>query len=160
MLVAPVFSEDGSVSYYLPKGKWSHFLTGEQVDGGTWRNEQYDYFSLPLFVRKNSVIPVGNETGKPDYDYANGVTFHVFDLDNVTEIETIVPDVEGSRKMTMNLGKNEDSLVFQGTGLENWSILLRNVSKINKIENGTWQKEVNGVMVVPENSNEPIQIIL
>ncbi|MGQ4358160.1 hypothetical protein ACN6LJ_001783 [Streptomyces drozdowiczii] len=29
MLVAPVFTEDGQVEYYLPEGTWTHLLTGE-----------------------------------------------------------------------------------------------------------------------------------
>ena len=35
LLVAPVFHEDGTVEYYLPKGKWTHFLSNKVVDGGT-----------------------------------------------------------------------------------------------------------------------------
>ena len=40
LLVAPVFSEDGQVSFYLPEGRWTHLLTGEVVDGGRWRKEK------------------------------------------------------------------------------------------------------------------------
>ena len=34
LLVAPVFSEDGEVSFYLPEGRWTHLLSGEVVEGG------------------------------------------------------------------------------------------------------------------------------
>jgi alpha-D-xyloside xylohydrolase len=50
LLVAPVFSADGSVSYYLPAGEWRHLLTGEVRQGPGWYTEQYDYFGLPLWV--------------------------------------------------------------------------------------------------------------
>lgn len=33
LLVAPVFQEDGIVEYYLPKGKWTYFLSNEVVEG-------------------------------------------------------------------------------------------------------------------------------
>ncbi len=33
VLVAPIFDESGIVSYYLPAGTWTHFLTGEKVEG-------------------------------------------------------------------------------------------------------------------------------
>ena len=59
MLVAPVFSEDGKVTYYLPEGTWTHFLTGVQVSGPGWRTETCGYLSLPVMVRENSLIPVG-----------------------------------------------------------------------------------------------------
>ena len=33
LLVAPVFAADGVVDYYVPAGRWTHFLTGETVVG-------------------------------------------------------------------------------------------------------------------------------
>jgi alpha-D-xyloside xylohydrolase len=50
LLVAPIFSEDGCVSYYLPEGEWKNLLTGEHCSGGKWRTETHDYFSLPLWI--------------------------------------------------------------------------------------------------------------
>ena len=73
MLVAPVFSENGDVQYYLPEGRWTHLLTGETVQGGSWRKETYDFFSLPLFVRQNSILALGANDQRPDYDFADGV---------------------------------------------------------------------------------------
>jgi alpha-D-xyloside xylohydrolase len=51
LLVAPVFSEDGEVSYYLPDGEWTRLLTGEAVKGGRWITEKHGYLSLPLLAR-------------------------------------------------------------------------------------------------------------
>ena len=45
LLVAPVFSEDGEVSYYLPPGQWSNFFTGEKIAGGRWVKEKHGYLS-------------------------------------------------------------------------------------------------------------------
>ena len=50
LLVAPIFSEDGTVNYYLPGGEWQNLLTGEHCSGGGWRTETHDYFSLPLWI--------------------------------------------------------------------------------------------------------------
>jgi alpha-D-xyloside xylohydrolase len=50
LLVAPVFSEEGDVLYYLPEGEWIHVLTGEHRQGSRWFKETYDHFSLPLWV--------------------------------------------------------------------------------------------------------------
>jgi alpha-D-xyloside xylohydrolase len=52
LLVAPVFSEDGEVSYYLPEGEWIRILTNETVKGGSWRKEKHGFLSLPLLVRE------------------------------------------------------------------------------------------------------------
>ncbi len=51
LLVAPVFSETGEITYYLPEGEWRSLLTGETVSGGGWRTEQHGYLSLPLWVQ-------------------------------------------------------------------------------------------------------------
>ncbi|MDR0290234.1 MAG: alpha-xylosidase [Treponema sp.] len=56
LLVAPVFSEDGEVSYYLPKGEWKRFLTGETVQGGEWKTEKHGFLSLPILVRPDASL--------------------------------------------------------------------------------------------------------
>lgn len=50
LLVAPIFNPRGEVTYYLPDGEWRNLLTGEVTQGGRWRSEIHDYFSLPLWV--------------------------------------------------------------------------------------------------------------
>ncbi|MBK8020953.1 MAG: alpha-xylosidase [Chloroflexi bacterium] len=50
LLVAPLFRADGVAQYYLPPGEWRNLLTGEVAEGGHWRKEPHDYFSLPLWV--------------------------------------------------------------------------------------------------------------
>jgi len=36
LLVAPVFSPEGIVDYYLPEGRWTNFLTNDIVEGRRW----------------------------------------------------------------------------------------------------------------------------
>ena len=50
LLVAPIFSETGDVTYYLPGGAWRNLLTGETTTGGQWRSETHGYLSMPLWV--------------------------------------------------------------------------------------------------------------
>jgi alpha-D-xyloside xylohydrolase len=78
ILVAPVFSSSGEVEFYLPAGIWTNLLTGEQVQGGSWRREVHGFTSLPLYVRGGAVIPWGARTDRPDYDYLDGLTLRVF----------------------------------------------------------------------------------
>jgi len=51
LLVAPVFSENGEVAYYLPEGEWAGLISGETVKGGCWKTEKHGFLSLPLFAR-------------------------------------------------------------------------------------------------------------
>jgi alpha-D-xyloside xylohydrolase len=50
-LVAPIFSADGEVTFYLPAGKWRNFFTEQIVDGGRWMTETHGFSSLPLYAR-------------------------------------------------------------------------------------------------------------
>ena len=74
LLVAPVFREDKVAQYYLPEGTWTELLTGETKEGGRWFQGTYDYFSMPLYVRENSIVVRGNCDTKPDHDYAANAT--------------------------------------------------------------------------------------
>lgn len=78
ILVAPVFSADGDVEFYLPAGEWTHLLTGERVTGGGWRRETHSFDSLPLYVRPGAVLPWGARDDRPDYDYHDGLRLRVF----------------------------------------------------------------------------------
>lgn len=78
LLVAPVFSADGTVDLYLPAGRWTHLLTGETVDGGGWRREVHPFDSLPLYVRPGAVLPFGPSEERPDTEYTDGLTLRVF----------------------------------------------------------------------------------
>lgn len=78
ILVAPVFTASGEVSFYLPPGTWTHLLSGERVEGGGWRTEVHGVDSLPLYVRPGAVIPWGAREDRPDYDYLEGLTLRVF----------------------------------------------------------------------------------
>src|SRR5690625_7803298 len=50
LLVAPVFSAEGDVEYYLPAGRWTNLLTGEVADGGAWRPEAQGVWSVRRWV--------------------------------------------------------------------------------------------------------------
>ncbi len=93
LLVAPVFSADGEVEFYLPEGTWTHLLTGERVTGPVWRRERHGYDSLPLYVRPGAVLPLGADDQRPDGDWPDGLTLLVQpDADGVA-VE--VPDPSG-----------------------------------------------------------------
>ncbi len=77
LLVAPVFTADGSVQLYLPEGTWTNFWTGEQVSGGRWRREVHGFDTLGLYVREGAVLAWGARADRADYDYLDGLTLRV-----------------------------------------------------------------------------------
>ncbi len=83
LLVAPIFNEEGKASYYLPRGLWTNYLTGEQTEGGIWREEHHDYLSVPLWVRENSIIA----TEQKDENGEMKLEMRVFELTDEAHAE-------------------------------------------------------------------------
>ncbi len=121
LLVAPIFKESGEVEYYLPKGKWYNLLTNTVVEGEKWHKETHDYFSMPLLVRPNSILAVGACDTKPDYDYADGVTFYLSIFEDGASAETHVTNLSGEVVMTAKAVRNGNTITLQVTGgSDNW----------------------------------------
>ncbi|MEU0301957.1 alpha-xylosidase [Streptomyces sp. NPDC006175] len=95
LLVAPVFTEDGEVEYYVPEGTWTSLLTGERVTGPGWRHETHGFDSLPLLVRDGAVLPWGADDQRPDGDWLEDLTLRVFGS-GTGESTVTVPDLSGA----------------------------------------------------------------
>lgn len=113
LLVAPVFREDGVGEYYLPEGKWTHLLSGEEREGGRWYRETYDYFSLPLFVRENTLLAMGGNEKRPDYDYTEGLELHLYALADGAEAVCEITDLSGQIVMTARASRKGDRISFE-----------------------------------------------
>ncbi|WP_219835737.1 alpha-xylosidase [Paenibacillus sp. R14(2021)] len=150
LLVAPIFNAEGESTYYLPKGTWTHYLTGEQIEGGVWRTESYDYFSLPLFVRENSLIPVGAEDSRPDYDYAANVTLELYALQDGASASAVVPTVTGETAFTAAASRSGSTITVDTEGTaEGWNVLLRGVNAAASVQGGTADAGAEGVRIIP-----------
>ncbi|MEO3947040.1 alpha-xylosidase [Gorillibacterium sp. CAU 1737] len=116
VLVAPIFDENGRVTYYLPEGTWTHLLTGETVQGGKWFKEQYDFFSLPLFVRSNSILATGATDSRPDYDFADGVNLGIYALEDGRTAEASVRDLSGRVELTARAERSGKTITLSVSG--------------------------------------------
>lgn len=110
LLVAPVFSEDGAVDYYVPAGEWTRLLTGETITGPRWVREEHGFASVPLLVRPGTVLPVGAVDDRPDYDYADGVTLTVYGLPDGATVTTEIPTVTGEVAATFTTTRRGDAV--------------------------------------------------
>lgn len=136
LLVAPIFKESGEVEYYLPKGTWFNILTGQMIEGGTWKKETHDYFTMPLLVRPNTILAMGSCDTKPDYEYSDGVTFCLSAFEDGAEAYTEITDVKGVTVMTAKAVRKGDTITLHVEG-----------------GNGNWKYQVLGgqnVTVVAE----------
>ncbi len=126
LLVAPVFSEDGWVDYYLPEGRWTHLLSGEVQEGGRWRRAQHGFLSLGLFVRDNTVLALGATDARPDYEYADDVTIHVYELADGAEATCRVTDTKGAERAEFKIRRQGNRYEAQvGSGqVGRWSLAV------------------------------------
>ena len=146
LLVAPVFSKEGNVEYFLPAGTWTNLLDNRVVEGGRWLREVHDFMSLPLMVRENSILPMGADDQNVEYDYGKDLTLHVFQLKNQAAAD--VKDKDGKDLLTVT-GKNENgTLRFAFTGkAENLRILLRNVFEVSSVSGAEMEQTEQGILL-------------
>ncbi len=128
LLVAPVFTPEGEVDFYLPEGArggaWTSLLSGETRAGGRWHRERHCFMGLPLYVAPGTVLPWGAVEDRPDYDYADGTVLRVFGLADGAEAGFVVPTVAGgiaARGTVRREGTRYVARVAQG-GLTRWCL--------------------------------------
>ncbi|MGU3471411.1 alpha-xylosidase [Paenibacillus sp. D51F] len=116
LLVAPVFSESGNVSYYVPEGRWTSLLTGEAVEGGRWRKERHGFLSLPLLVRPNTLLALGAVDSRPDYDYADSVELALYALEDGASASAAVCDTSGAVQLKAQVSRSGNRLELRVSG--------------------------------------------
>lgn len=165
LLVAPIFNDTGMAQYYLPAGKWTNLISGEKIDGGCWRNEKHDYMSLPLLVRENSVIAIGETDDRPDYDYADGVEFHIFELSDGASADSVVYGTDGHKHLTFRVSKSGNVVDMEtvsdpvASGKQ-WYAVLRGTEKVSSVEGGRAETVETGVKIIPDKGIGTVRVVL
>ena len=122
LLVAPVLDVDGWVDFYLPPGSWVHLLSGEARAGG-WHRTKHDFLDLPLYVRAASILALGADESRPDYDFAAGVEFVISVLADGESAAATVPgfDGQGETRVTASRTGREIAVSVAGRIPAVWS---------------------------------------
>ncbi|MBD8838130.1 alpha-xylosidase [Paenibacillus sp. CFBP 13594] len=148
ILVAPIFNKEGDVRYYLPEGTWTNYLTGAKVQGGRWISENHDFKTLPMMVKPNSLIAVGAVDHKPDYDFANDVSLHLFELADGQTAQAVVVNQAAEQELTVNVTRNGSVLDVRAEGAgKPWNIVLRGIESVSSVEGGSQMSGATGVVV-------------
>ena len=159
ILVAPIFHEDGSVEYYLPKGTWTHLLSGETREGGTWQADTYDYFSLPVYVRENTLLAMGGEDERPDYDYTKDVQLQLYALKDGCEAKCEITDLQGNVVLTAKASRAEEKITFTADELaEGMTYLLVNVKEVKNISGAKAETTEKGIVLTPESKEVVVEL--
>jgi alpha-D-xyloside xylohydrolase len=125
LLVAPVFTADGTVEFYVPEGTWTSVLTGGQVQGPGWQRETHGPDTLPLLARPGAVIPFGASSDGPESDWSDDVTLRVYAPADPSETVTSVPAPDGSAApVTFTTRRAGDEVVVETESALPWNVLL------------------------------------
>ena len=125
LLVAPVFNDESIAEYYLPAGTWTNYFTGKKYTGGCWYSDKCDYLEIPLFVKENSIVAVNTAADHPDYDYADNVTFRIYEPSDCT---TTVYDMKANADTTISVRKSGNELTITITGTKKCNVELVNLA--------------------------------
>ncbi|MDU6061052.1 MAG: alpha-xylosidase, partial [Enterobacter sp.] len=159
LMVAPVFSEAGDVQFYLPEGRWTHLWHNDEIQGSRWHKQQHDFMSLPVYVRDNTLLALGNNNQKPNYAWHEGTAFQLFNLDDGATAVSEVPAADGSVVFTLKASRQGDIVTFTGAGdAQNWSVCLRNVQKVRGVKGGSHAGSEWGVVVKAEGDEVAVQL--
>ncbi len=124
LLVAPIFRDDGQATFYLPKGRWTHLLSNEEVAENGWRVEKHDAFSLPLYVRANTLLAFGNVADRPNYDYVEGTIYRVYALEDGKAARCALVSRDGATVGHVSARRAGSRISLSAEGIEAASFLL------------------------------------
>ena len=71
---------------------------------------------MPLFARPGSLIAFGAVDDQPDYAYAEGVTFRVYELADGREATATVPDLKGRTAARITVSRKARSVEPRSRG--------------------------------------------
>ena len=161
LLVAPVFSPDNVVRYYVPVGRWTSYLTGEVIEGPRWVEETHGFTSVPLLVRPNSILAVGARDDRPDYDFGDGVTLEVYELEDGRNATAEIPTLTGEPAMTVAVRREGDRLRVEAQSASKpWRLLLVGRESVASVQGGTSEGNSRGVLITPGRDARSLTVTL
>ncbi|KAJ6008065.1 Alpha-xylosidase [Penicillium herquei] len=124
LLVAPVFSEEGEVTFYVPNveragnGKWvSWFDHTKFYEAGRWYTETHDFDTLPILVRPGSVTLMNPTLKVPEDDALHGIQVLVNGTLNAeTTLDIVNPSETGEILKKVLVSHKEDGHTIQCEG--------------------------------------------
>ncbi|MDY4693289.1 MAG: alpha-xylosidase, partial [Blautia sp.] len=124
----------------------------EVRQGGSWYEEDYDFFSLPLFVRENTLLAIGADETTADYDFEKDVQIQVYELADGKEAVCQVPTRKGETAVTVKAFRDGEKIILESS-VENQGMtyLLRNIHEVRETTGGSIKKDTEyGLVIAPD----------
>lgn len=153
LLVAPVFNEQGMAEYYLPAGRWTSYLTGEEVSGGCWRREHHGYLSIPLLVRENAIIATTTRTDHADTSYAKHLLIKVYALQEQAHTQVFAGQ---EIILDISMEKNGDTVVVHSQAEHEYQLMFVNcrIARAEGVQDGVAAEGADSIVTVADGAQE------
>ena len=123
--------------------------------------EQHDFFSLPLLARQNSIIPLGIQDSRPDYEFTDEVSLHLFELQDGAAASANVPTLTGRVGMQVQASRRGQTIDVRVSGTSKpWSLVLRGVKQVQSVQGGAASADEQGLLVTPAMGASSVKIVL
>ncbi len=150
LLVAPVFSEDGTVEYYVPAGTWTDLLSGETRTGPAWFREKHGFRSLPLLVRPGSILPLSERQDRPEADWNQELMLEVYELGDgqSATVELVAPTGKDCGRVTVLRQAARYEVSAEGVTAR-FRVRLVGVTGAALADGGQVEPDPRGLVLVP-----------
>lgn len=120
LIVAPVMSETGFCNIYLPAGKYVNFFTDESIEGGKMLGDVYNFMTMPVFVRENTLLAFGR-SDTAEYNYNEEITIKAYNVkkqsielyDKKANRMAIVTAIEKDGEVTFGVDGDAPNIKFE-----------------------------------------------
>jgi alpha-D-xyloside xylohydrolase len=131
------------------------------AQGGRWHQATHDFLGMPLFVRPGRILALGAVEDRPDYAYADGVTFRVYGLADGAELTATVPDLKGKTVATVTVRRKGRAVEAKLDGVaKNWRLQLAGTPAVDEVEGGAASKDPLGVIVASGHGAHTLRVRL
>ena len=115
ILVAPILNDESMAEYYVPEGRWTDIITGKVLEGGKWYKHKCSYFEIPALAKPNSIIAYGKFEGDVEYDYLDGTTFKIYELEDGKSAAAKIYDTEANKVFELTAVRNGSKIECEYT---------------------------------------------
>jgi alpha-D-xyloside xylohydrolase len=117
--------------------------------------------SLPLMARPNSIIAIGKNEHRPDYDFGDGVTLQAYELEDGAGSTVVIPSPAGEVDMTFDVKREGQAITVEQRGaLKRWQLLLAGATSIASVEDGVAERTPHGMRITPAHASRRLTIAL
>lgn len=164
-MVAPILDERNERDIYLPEGLWTDYWDKKQYNGKQWIKYHAELDKLPLFVRQNSIVPMGPEMNYIDEKECDPITIEFYPVAGKSNFDMIDTD---SSIIQVSLEKSgQETKITISPTKHHFELIIYNTAGTEKVESENEQlvvlskKDAGGeslVIQVTEPKDKPIEI--